>query len=143
MKTLKMKLNMKIIALLTILVTIIATSMTKIKGKLQEQKGADGTTEKGGWIVISLIIAGVAITMLAKALLTVLVTVIATSMTKIKGKLQEQKGADGTTEKTGCIVISLAIAGIAVTMLVKKFFPEFFQLITDKMKEMFNLIQFN
>ncbi len=50
MKTLKMKLNMKIIALLTILVTIIATSMTKIKGKLQEQKGADGTTEKGGWI---------------------------------------------------------------------------------------------
>ncbi len=77
------------------------------------------------------------------ALLTVLVTVIATSMTKIKGKLQEQKGADGTTEKTGWIVISLIIAGIAVTMLAKKFFPEFFQLITDKMKEMFNLIQFN
>lgn len=90
MKTLKTKLNMKIIALLTILVTIIATSMTKIKGKLQEQKGADGTTEKGGWIVISLI-----------------------------------------------------IAGVAITMLAKKFFPEFFQLITDKMKEMFNLIQFN
>lgn len=90
MKTLKTKLNMKIIALLTILVTIIATSMTKIKGKLQEQKGADVTTEKGGWIIISLI-----------------------------------------------------IAGVAITMLAKKFFPEFFQLITDKMKEMFNLIQFN
>ena len=79
MKTLKMKLNMKIIALLTVSVTVIATFMTKIKGKLQEQKGADGSSERTGWIIT----------------------------------------------------------------FVNKFFPELFGLIGDKMKEMFNLIKIN
>ncbi len=89
MKTIKMKLNMKIIALLTILVTVIATFTTKIKGKLQEQKGADGSSERTGWIIGSLIIVGLLIT------------------------------------------------------FVNKFFPELFGLIGDKMKEMFNLIKIN
>lgn len=76
------------------------------------------------------------------ALLTVLVTVIATSMTKIKGKLQEQKGADGSSERTGWIIGSLIIVGLLITF-VNKFFPELFGLIGDKMKEMFNLIKIN
>lgn len=61
-------------------------------------------------------------------------------MMKLANKLNEENGADGSTEKGGWIVIALFIVGLGLTF-AGKFFPEFFDMIGDKLKDMFNMIK--
>ncbi|WP_317367366.1 hypothetical protein [uncultured Tyzzerella sp.] len=61
-------------------------------------------------------------------------------MMRLVNKLNEENGADGSTEKGGWIIIALILVGLAITF-INKFFPEFFNMIGDKLKEMFNLIK--
>lgn len=56
---------------------------------------------------------------------------------KIKNKLSETCGADGSTEKTGWIIGALVIAG-SVIFLIKKFAPELGDMVMDKIKEFFS-----
>ena len=74
------------------------------------------------------------------ALFTILGTILTTLLTKVKIKLQEQKGADGSSERSGWIIGSLVIVGLLL-IFINKFFPQLFDLIGDKMMEMFNLIK--
>ncbi|WP_250277581.1 hypothetical protein [[Clostridium] colinum] len=60
---------------------------------------------------------------------------------QILGKLKEENGADGTTEKGGWIVAALILVGLAI-VFINTFFPMFFENIGKKLMEMFNIIKF-
>lgn len=56
---------------------------------------------------------------------------------KIKNKLLEKSGADGSTEKSAWIIAVLIIGGIVIG-LIKKFAPELGNMVMDKLKEFFS-----
>lgn len=58
-------------------------------------------------------------------------------MFRIKQKLAETSGADGSTEKTGWIIGALVIAG-AVIFLLKKYVPQIGEMVMKKVTEFFN-----
>ncbi len=76
------------------------------------------------------------------AVMTILGTILTLFMSKVKLKLQEESGANNSTENTGWIIASLIVVG-TVIYFINKFFPEMFELLGEKMKEMFNLIKFS
>lgn len=56
---------------------------------------------------------------------------------KIKNKMLEENGADGSTEKSAWI-IAVLIIGALVIGLIKKFAPELGNMVMDKLKEFFS-----